>query len=66
VLTSYSSRLWRGQRNFPKVEGITPVDDRHWHQAAAVFECGSEFDEVRLYLDGRLEGSDQRPHDPGY
>ena len=57
---------WRGLRNFPKVEGITPVDDRRWHLAVAVFDCGSEFDEVRLYLDGRLEGSDQRPHDPDY
>jgi hypothetical protein len=62
----FAGLSWRGQRNFPKVEGITPVDDRRWHLATAVFECGSEFDEVRLYLDGRLEGSDQRPHDPGY
>jgi hypothetical protein len=57
---------WRGLRDFPKVEGITPVDDHRWHLAVAVFECGNEFDEIRLYLDGRLEGSDQRPHDPIY
>ena len=57
---------WRGLRNFPKVEGITPVDDRRWHLAVGVFDCGTDFDEVRLYVDGRLEGSDQRPHDPNY
>ncbi len=62
----FAGLSFRGLRDFPKVEGITPVDDRRWHLAVGVFEYGNEFDEVRLYLDGRLEGSDQRPHDPGY